>query len=171
MIDVEFMSDQDETPSDLPHLDVGLTNQEDSRMVARVIVRQAGDPLRVINVWANCKTYFFKQSVLLWGAYIVIGIGHQITLVQLEDHTSITTDLEGYFGYLYPVDNFLLVASESYLHCFGDDGQLLWISKPLGIDGVIVEEVKGGIVFGLGEWDPPGGWQPFRLNLMTGESS
>jgi len=38
----------------------------------------------------------------------------------------------------------------------------------LGIDGIIVASTSDGVISGEGEWDPPGGWRPFRLSLATG---
>lgn len=122
-----------------------------------------------IDVFGNPDHYFFRKEALEWKQYIIVGIGHQVTFVNLNNHTSTTIDLGCYFGYLYPVDNFLLVASARYLHCFSDTGNLQWISHELGVDGVIVERVNNGVVYGTGECDPPDGWQPFQLNLATGK--
>lgn len=62
----------------------------------------------------------------------------------------------------------VLVASASELLSFGHDGALQWRSARLGIDGVIVKSLKDGLIDGSGEWDPPGGWQSFRLCAVTG---
>jgi hypothetical protein len=45
----------------------------------------------------------------------------------------------------------------------------MWESERLGIDGVVVHAVEGDVIEGDGEWDPPGGWQPFELSLASGE--
>jgi hypothetical protein len=38
----------------------------------------------------------------------------------------------------------------------------------MGVDGVIARNVAGGVIEGEGEWDPPGGWEPFRILLSSG---
>jgi hypothetical protein len=49
-------------------------------------------------------------------------------------------------------------------------GEQSWASEPLGIDGVVVDEVQDGVIIGQGEWDPPSAWRPFRLSLESGEA-
>ncbi|CCJ79088.1 hypothetical protein QNZ44_001398 [Enterobacter kobei] len=45
---------------------------------------------------------------------------------------------------------------------------ILWKSRQCAIDGVIITSIENETVLGLGEWDPPGGWEPFKLDLKTG---
>lgn len=45
-----------------------------------------------------------------------------------------------------------------------------WENRGLGIDGVLVHEISGDVIAGEGEWDPPGGWKPFRVRLNTGQN-
>jgi len=49
------------------------------------------------------------------------------------------------------------------------NGELLWKTGQLGIDGVLVHKVSPTRIEGSGEWDPPGGWRPFVLTPTTGE--
>jgi hypothetical protein len=63
----------------------------------------------------------------------------------------------------------LLVASAERLYCFEPGGSLRWMSQGLGIDGVTVDEFDANTVRGQGEWDPPGGWQQFQLDMRTGQ--
>jgi hypothetical protein len=169
MIEVHFISVWDELSSGIPYLRVGLTDRKYPAVAARVLIEDDSQPVMAIDVCGNQDDYFFKQSVLLWNNWVVVGVGHQVTLVNLTNHSSTTTNLKHYFGYLYLADDLLLVASAMYLHCFGSDGQPLWISPVLGIDGVIVDQIGGGTVKGVGEWDPPGGWKPFNVSLATGQ--
>jgi hypothetical protein len=169
MLQVHLIDFLDVTQLDLPHLNVGLTNRKYPFVIASVLVENQGQAVMTIAVCGNPDGYFFRETALLWKAHVVVGAGHQVMLVNLTDHTSTTTELGCYFGYLYPENELLLVASASHLHCFRDDGKLRWTSKDLGIDGVVVDKITDGIVYGQGEWDPPGGWEPFTLNLETGE--
>ena len=49
------------------------------------------------------------------------------------------------------------------------NGLIEWKSDLVGIDGVIVQDIHGNTIEGVGEWDPPGDWQPFRVRLDSGQ--
>jgi hypothetical protein len=76
-----------------------------------------------------------------------------------------------YFGYVYANDEYLLVASGDRLRRIAQDGSIQWTSDVLGIGGVVVRNVFNGIISGDGEWDPPGGWQTFRVTLDSGKNA
>ena len=52
----------------------------------------------------------------------------------------------------------------------GPHGQVEWENPSVAVDGVNVHDVEDGIISGAAELDPPGGWQPFRVDLATGRS-
>jgi len=74
-----------------------------------------------------------------------------------------------YFGSFKIADTDLLIATASQILCFGPNGEMKWASAQLGIDGVLIEDLKNGVISGTGEWDPPGGWKPFRISIETGQ--
>ncbi len=74
-----------------------------------------------------------------------------------------------YFGKFYAGPDYLLAASGDSLLRLAHDGGLLWAAHDLGLDGVVVDWVENGVIHGQGEWDPPGGWQPFELRLESGQ--
>ena len=88
----------------------------------------------------------------------------------------------GYFGSLASsrdidahidadTDEFLLFAtSASQVYRLTDDGAVKWISKQVGIDGVVLQRIVENRLHGSGEWDPPDGWASFVLDLDTGQS-
>ena len=57
------------------------------------------------------------------------------------------------------------MASVEHLFRVELDGSLGWRSDPLGIDGVVVNQIADGVIRGEGEWDPSGGWRPFQARL------
>jgi hypothetical protein len=63
----------------------------------------------------------------------------------------------------------LLVCSGRRLVHLGALGTVLWTSPELGVDGVLVSQVSATVIEGQGEWDPPGGWRDFRVDLNRGE--
>ena len=62
----------------------------------------------------------------------------------------------------------VLISSADSLWHLDASGQELWRVDDLGVDGVVIFDVKHGVVHGSGEWDPPGGWLPFEVELRTG---
>lgn len=105
----------------------------------------------------------------IWSGYLVIGYGYTVYLIHLIDRQSISVELDAYFGYLYPTDSDLLIASGEKVLCISSSGHVRWTSRVLGIDGVVVTGIIDRTIYGEGEWKPPDGWHPFQLDLATGE--
>lgn len=118
------------------------------------------------------------QDVRCIGELIYIGYGQQVAVFSPRTGDLASHSLDGYFGHVFTASDLessdlgpsVLVASASELLCFDGTGQLLWRRSELGVDGVIVQRVQDGQIFGDAEWDPPGGWEPFRLYLDSGEA-
>jgi hypothetical protein len=47
-------------------------------------------------------------------------------------------------------------------------GNILWRSELLAIDGVIIDKVLDGVIYGAGNHDPPDGWRDFRISISDG---
>jgi hypothetical protein len=134
-----------------------------------VLVARCGEPVLRVDLYEREPAHYAFQEALAWGDLIVIGFGCRVHLVWRAERRVATFPLSGYFGHLYALHDRLLVADAERLHCFDRSGSLLWRSAGLGIDGVVVGNVAGGIIEGEGEWDPPGGWEPFRILLSSGD--
>lgn len=108
---------------------------------------------------------------------VFVGVGESVFVIQALEQTSNRIHLEDYFGHLYVPEDFglpsmgfgVLVASGTALFNLTATGELLWCTRDLAVDGVQVSDVRDGLIFGSAELDPPGGWKPFVLNLITGE--
>lgn len=108
---------------------------------------------------------------------IIVGCGESVHFIFPDPLIIKSAKLADYFGSFYPLpsltnmqhDNCLLVCSASRLYCFSYMGDRIWLSANLAIDGVIVHRIEAGYIYGIGECDPPGGWQPFCLNIDTGK--
>jgi len=136
-----------------------------------VLVEVPGqNPLR-IDVYGdgNEETFAF-QDAILWHKWIVIGFGHKLHLISIENRISLTINLDSYFGHLYPNAEFLLAATAKHLHCLNIDGSVRWSSPEIGIDGVYVNHIETETIHGEGEWNSPGGWKPFKIRTRTGEA-
>jgi hypothetical protein len=134
-----------------------------------VVVESSEGPLLRVDLYGSGDECFAFEEVCLWSGFVVIGWGHRVYLVELRTRAVSSFDLGRYFGHLYPAAQYLLVASAECLFRIEPDGSLLWRTDVLGIDGVVVDQVADGVIRGQGEWDPPGGWRPFRVCLNTGQ--
>lgn len=110
---------------------------------------------------------------LQWNGWLVEAEGIDVQGVSVrfsrpDEHEPKSYRADSYIGYLYPHAEFLLVATNMRLMCFDRKAQLVWQSREIGIDGVLVSEIKNGVIHGEGEWDPLGGWRPFKVNLESG---
>jgi len=132
--------------------------EDNSKLICRIDVY--GD--------SSEESFAFKE-VLIWNKQVVVGFGHKVYFISLNNCNPITIELDSYFGYFYPLTDFLLVASGSRLFCVNKYGNIKWSSSELGIDGVIVDQIDHEFIYAQGEWDPPGGWRPFKVHLKSGK--
>jgi hypothetical protein len=168
MRQIRIVDYTDEALSTVPAIKVGPFNRRFPHLVAMAVVEEADVPILCISLYDNDDIFFFREEALIWPNYDVIGAGQQAAVLNLDNHSSTAIPMEGYFGYLYPTTDALLISSARHLHCFGTDGQLQWTSTLLGFDGVQVSSVEGGIITGFGNVDPPYDWKPFKLSLIDG---
>lgn len=131
-----------------------------------VTVERDGVPFTRIDAFANYQGPFSK--VIGWERFVAVGLDETVHLVDPATRETRTIECDGYFGDLVPREGRLFVTSASELICVGASGDTLWRCKGLAIDGVIVDRIEDGVIIGRGEWDPPGGWQTFRVSLDNG---
>lgn len=138
------------------------------------VVRGERPHLRIdVFTHAECETF---REIRCIGDTVAVGYGDHVHFVDAATRAATTWRLDGYFGELYTAEDFgladrpfdFLVGSATALHRFRADGSQVWECRDLGVDGVLVHDVDGTTIDGDGEWDPPGGWQPFRVSLETG---
>lgn len=133
-----------------------------------VTVSKGDDPILRVDVFQGPDDSCAFEQAVIWDEFLVIGFGSRAHLVHIKDHRIRTIPLEGYFGSVVPAGDHLLICSAERIYCLKQDGSLAWRSEPLGIDGVVIDGLAYGIIKGQGEWDPPGGWQPFQIELASG---
>jgi hypothetical protein len=134
---------------------------------AFVVVEADDRPFLRVDLYAGASCFAFEDAIV-WSGLLVIGWGERAHLVDLRTRETTSLELGGYFGHLYASPDYLLVASCDRLLRIAPDRSTLWRSAPLGVDGVLVDDVADGVIHGSGEWDPPGGWMPFTLDLASG---
>ncbi|MBX2972494.1 MAG: hypothetical protein KF797_05285 [Flavobacteriales bacterium] len=134
-----------------------------------IVERDGDEVLNVYEIRFEGGAGAFKEA-LKWGSILVVGHGACVYLYDVKEGKALRTlSFDGYFGHLYVFKDLLYVAGDHELYCLGGRGDILWKRDNLGIDGVIIEACEKDILYGAGEWDPPGGWRSFRLNSKTGE--
>ncbi len=145
--------------------------------VAAVGISLGTKPRWRVDLLAGVGHSYF-QDLRCVGELIYIGYGQQVAVFSPRTGDLASHSVDGYFGHLFTASDLesselassVLVASASELLRFDGTGRLLWRKSELGVDGVIVQRVQDGQIFGDAEWDPPGGWEPFRLHLDSGEA-
>ena len=171
------------TPSDfdewrqVPHFAVGQASVTGAEPELSLGITAGGTPAWRIDLHRGLGNSCF-QDVRCVGSSVYIGYGQHVIAFESEHERVSLHPLDGYFGHLYVAADLdtsesafgLLAASASELLCFDDHGRLQWRRSGLGIDGVLVDSIGQGMVLGRGEWDPPGGWRPYRLQLNSGQS-
>ncbi len=154
---------------------LGIPSGPASRAIASVGISQGVASRWRIDVSPSAGHSSF-QDVRCVGDVVFIGFGQQVAVFSPKTEDLVSYSLDGYFGHLFTavdlvssdLGSSVLVASASKLLRFDGAGRLLWRSAGLGVDGVVVHRVEGSEIFGDGDWDPPGGWEPFRLQLDSG---
>jgi hypothetical protein len=100
---------------------------------------------------------------------VFVGYGEAIYVIDPELWSGSISPLNSYFAAFYSASEYLLVASGKGLLRLSPEGEVIWRSPNLALDGVIVTGVDDTLVKGEGEWDPPGGCKSFMLRLDSGE--
>ena len=133
-----------------------------------VTVSEDDEPVLRVDVYPYDPDCYTFQAAIVWRGNLIVGFGSYVHAVSVADRSTVTLALKGYFGYLYPTQDYLLIASGEQLLRMEPDRSILWKSD-LGIDGVVVHEPGPPIIRGEGEWDPPGGWEPFAVFSADGK--
>ncbi len=101
---------------------------------------------------------------------VIVGYGNKFVIFDLKSKSKkYETSFSGYFSSFKIYEQDVYVASESDLLKVCLTGELMWTAKSIGIDGVVISEITEGEIKGEGELDPPGGWEPFIIDRMTGK--
>lgn len=116
------------------------------------------------------------QSLRHIDGIVYIGFGAHVFTLNLKSRQICRHRLLAYFGHFYDEADLegldgrfsLIATSDSEVLAFARTGELLWKQSGLGLDGIVLHEIHAGQLAGDGEWDPPGGWEPFALMLDSG---
>jgi hypothetical protein len=146
----------------------GLTVEENSPGADVLIRAVRGSEKRSFDLNYRSPDYRSRVEAIFWNGWFVVGIGGRAVLIAEDDERVVEYDLGSYFSAFVPNRDHMLIVSGQGIVCIGEFGEFVWRNDALGVDGVIVHDVRDLVVSGEGEWDPPGGWCPFRISLATG---
>jgi hypothetical protein len=123
----------------------------------------------VFEIRYECHCSSFKEAMVLDN---ILAVGHEeyFYLYNLNTNSTVLKfKVDGYFGKLYLHNGLFYIADASGIRCINKEGNILWANNNLAIDGVIINKFEDAKIYGIGEQDPPGGWEDFILDLSTGQ--
>jgi hypothetical protein len=154
------------------------TNGEKDR---RLLISKDAEPILILQLYIRADEDGLLISsafseFLLNDSHIAIICGDHFHVIDMTTHSFRSHSLGDYVAHIYSIPDVHSdrlhdrVMVTTYCHVFLIEiaGGILWKSIQCAIDGVIITSIENDTVLGLGEWDPPGGWEPFKLDLKTG---
>lgn len=111
-----------------------------------------------------------KQKAIKFDRFVAVGLSGYFYLYDLSASTIVLfIDFNGYFDEFKICDQHLFVAYNSGIYCLTKFGSIKWHNNNIGLDGIIITEIKDGKIYGSEQIDPPGGWKDFVLDFDTGK--
>ena len=135
-----------------------------------VLVTEDGIPRHRLDLCYSGPEAWFRVAAIDWRGIVVVGFGERFYFLPRLGSAPTEFKLRAYFCDFHAGDEWLLIASGQDVTCVDCDGVARWQSEIVALDGVIIERVEHGVIYGEGEWDPPGGWREFRLLLSDGRT-
>lgn len=147
-----------------------------------VLVSLDDKPSFILNIYSVCDDdgcileQCFKE-IKTNNNVVAILHGQHIHLYDVNTDRISSIALNGYVGHIYSIPNThsdkltsdFIVTTFAYTFLVNIYQGIKWRSERCAIDGVIIDSIENGIISGIGEWDPPGGWEPFQLDFDTGK--
>ncbi len=150
-----------------PHVDVGHPTDNHSTPDAVCLLTLDGTPTLCVRLRRTSGESYTFRDAQYWRGFLIVGWGDAFYVIDPKSSSVIRHNLGTYFGDIH-ADDALLIASAERVVRVARDGTIAWTSEPVGIDGVTLSDVSPDFVAGSGEWDPPGGWKPYRLRMADG---
>ena len=175
MVNVRILAFNERFPEEIHAIEVDR-KAEISEPSYVVLVENDSGNSTLIKIFLNNEADCFKDSTCSAGN-VFIGCGEKIIFYSPSYGKVLVHRLAGYFGHIYPLSDFgmpgsdsgVLVASSDRLFFISAQGEMWWKSTYLGLDGVIVNHVSDGVIYGAGDFDPPDGWVDFQVRLSDGQ--
>jgi hypothetical protein len=133
-----------------------------------LIVYRNGEPLTRIGLSYGYNTWDRKKAIK-FGRFVAIGLVGFFYLYDLSiKRITLFIDFNGYFEDFKTTKDYLLVVYHSGIYRLTKYGLIKWHNSEVGLDGIIINHIKEGKLFGSEQVDPPDGWRDFIVELETG---
>lgn len=146
-----------------------------------VLVYLKNEPSVILNIYSMCDDdgYILEQcfkEIKTNHNVVAVLHGMHVHLYDMQTCHISSIAFNDYVGHLYSIPDVLsdhltsdfIVTTFEYVFLVSISGGIKWRSERCAIDGVVIYRIENGVIYGSGEWDPPGGWEPFTLDLSTG---
>ncbi|MBL7732756.1 MAG: hypothetical protein JNM88_16380 [Chitinophagaceae bacterium] len=134
-----------------------------------VLVKEEETYTPILNLDIGSQSFCFQDTQVI-NDTVLIGWGDYFATFNLVTRKQTFHSLDGYFGNFRVFDNKVFVCSAEDVTCLSIEGEVIWKSEPIAIDGVVINSFENETIYCSCEWDPPGGWQPFQLDFLTGKT-
>lgn len=158
---ITLLENYDNKHQEIPQVHLGICEHKERESY---LVKHKGIPY--LKIILHYEHTIFKGIGIQKSAFF--GFSQELYIMNLDNFSVQNKHLRGYFNELYLFPQGILVASACELLRFAPEGNLIWESFDLGIDGVLVQEWEGAFIRISGEYDPPSGWRDAVLNAESG---
>ncbi|KHT04566.1 hypothetical protein [Pectobacterium brasiliense] len=147
----------------------------------RLLISKDAEPILILQLYVRadedgCLISSSFSDFLLNESHVAIICGDHFHVFDMATHSFRSYPLGDYVGHIYSVPDIhsdrlhdrVLVATYCHVLLMDIPAGILWKSRKCAIDGVIITSIENDTVLGLGELNPPGGWESFKLDLKTG---
>ncbi len=168
MIDYRFATKVSPSQREAAILISGETSANMAGLEYVIESNEEGDQ-RVFKIHYSFHCSPFKEIRRIGDLLFVGHESHLYVFDVVKEENVLSMEMDGYFEGLYLHEDLVYVTGCHDLFCLNVRGEVLWKRDQLGIDGVIIDRFEGDLLWGSGEWDPPGGWRTFRCDRRSGE--
>lgn len=147
----------------------------------RLLISKDAEPVLILQLYVRADERGWRVSsafceFLLNESHVAIICGDYFHVFDMATHLFKSYPLGDYVGHIYSVPDIhsdrlhdrVMVATYCHVFLIEIPTGIVWKSSHCAIDGVVITSLENDTVHGIGEWDPPGGWEPFKLDLKTG---
>jgi hypothetical protein len=147
---------------------ISIGAHPDSKIADSLTIYQNNKVITKLD-FRHTNTSSFRKEAVKFHRFVAIGMSGYFYLYDLSSSLIVLfIDLIGYFEAFKIHDNHLLLAYNSGIYCLTKYGSIKWHNNSIGIDGVIIVDIKEDSIFGHEQIDPPNGWKDFVLDFNTG---
>jgi hypothetical protein len=155
--------------TEVPALAIGASPSGRGTPDLYALVSRASVPEYRLDLYAaGADEYYFRHQAFFVEQTLLVGFGETVFVIPWPPGEARTVRLRSYFVSFHRAADAIYVASGEDVTKLDLDGNVLWTSPQLAVDGVRVELITDEHVSGEAERDPPGDWRPFRLRASDG---